>query len=89
VNAELEDPIEIGWRYRSFVRRKKWEAELLANTVVEALSIAIGGGAPSVNAPAPSSSPRQRKSANTAKEAATPDRQVVPAHQFFKILESR
>jgi len=88
VNAELEDPIEIGWRYRSFVRRKKWEAELLANTVVEALSIAMGG-APSVNAPAPSSSPRQRKSANTANPAATPDRQVVPAHQFFKILESR
>jgi len=88
VNAELEDPIEIGWRYRSFVRRKKWEAELLANTVVEALSIAMGGGA-GAQAPAPSSSPRQRKSANTANPAATPDRQVVPAHQFFKILESR
>jgi len=81
------DPVEVGWLYRSYARRKKFEAELLANTVVEALSKAMGGGGASAAAPASSPSPRQR-SANTA-SSATPDRQVVPAHQFFKILESR
>lgn len=82
------DPVEVGWLYRSFVRRKKFEADLLANTVVAALSEAMGGGsAASAQTPAPLPSPQPR-SARTAPPP-TPDRQVVPAHQFFKILESR
>ena len=82
------DPIEVGWLYRSFVRRKKFEADLLANTVVAALAQAMGGGDASAPAPVSSPSPKPRSRKNTAPPP-TPDRQVVPAHQFFKILESR
>jgi len=82
------DPVEVGWLYRSYVRREKFRAELLANTVVGALAHAMGGGSgASAQTPAPSRSPKPR-STRTAPPP-TPDRQVVPAHQFFKILESR
>ena len=80
------DPIEVGWRYRSYVRRKKFEADVMANAVISLLAQAMGGKA----APTASQSefqPRGKTRASTPE--ATPDRQVVPAHQFFKLLESR
>ena len=81
------DPIEVGWRYRSYVRRKKCEAELLANTVVGALvkRWAVAARRSGAGAVVVSNATNEREPARTA----TPDRQVVPAHQFFKILESR
>ena len=80
------DPIEVGWRYRSYVRRKKFEADVMANAVISLLAVAMGGKAA---APAASQSEFQPKGKRTSAPEATPDRQVVPAHQFFKILESR
>ena len=87
------DPIEVGFFYRSYVRRKKFEAELMANAVIGLLSQAMGGKAATPSAPAASQSefqPRQKPQQQpTATPEAMPDRQVVPAYQFFKILESR
>ncbi len=81
------DPIEVGWHYRSYVRRKKFEADVMANAVIGLLSVAMGGKASTPAAAESAFQPRQPRQ-RTAPDA-TPDRQVVPAHQFFKILESR
>ena len=81
------DPIEVGWRYRSYVRRKKFEADVMANAVISLLAQAMGGKAALDNASQSEFQPRGKTRASTPE--ATPDRQVVPAHQFFKILESR
>ncbi len=75
------DPIEVGFFYRSYVRRKKFEAEL----IVAAIAVAMGGKTETPAAP----QARKHGQPNTRTPEATPDRQVVPAHQFFKILESR
>jgi hypothetical protein len=83
------DPVEVGWHYRSYVRRKKFEADVMANAVIGLLSVAMGGKAASTPAATTSEfQPRQRAAGRLSPDA-TPDRQVVPAHQFFKILESR
>ena len=75
------DPIEVGFFYRSYVRRKKFEAEL----IVSAIAVAMGGKTETPAAP----QARKHGKPNARTPEATPDRQVVPAHQFFKILESR
>ena len=41
------DPIEVGWRYRSYVRRKKFEADVMANAVISLLAQAMAGTSPS------------------------------------------
>jgi len=81
------DPIEVGWRYRSYVRRKKFEADVMAQAVISLLAVAMDGKAAP---PAASQSEFQpRGKPRTSEGEATPDRQVVPAYQFFNILESR
>jgi hypothetical protein len=81
------DPIEVGWRYRSYVRRKKFEADVMANAVISLLAVAMGGKGSTPAASQSEFQPRGKTRASTPE--ATPDRQVVPAHQFFKLLESR
>ena len=77
------DDVELGWLLRSYYRRKQFETDLLANTVVEALAKAMGAGKADA---APIAPARQRGSATTPAAPASPDRRVVPAHEFFKII---
>ena len=89
-DAEEMDEVELGWMLRSYFRRQRFQAELLANTVVNALAVAMGGaGAQAPASPSPHQArPRPQSQVAPAAATATPQRQVVPAYEFFKILES-
>ncbi len=80
------DDVELGWLLRSYYRRQKFQAELLANTVVEALAKAMGAGE---STSAPTAPARQRLPARSPAAPAAPDRRVVPAHEFFTIIAER
>ena len=79
------DDVELGWLLRSYYRRQKFQAELLANTVVEALAKAMGAKQES----APTAPAGQRRPATTPAAPAAPNRRVVPAHEFFTIIAER
>jgi len=76
------DEVELGWMLRSFYRRERFKADVLATTVVEALAKAMGAKQES----APTAPAGQRRPATTPAERAAPGRRVVPAHEFFKLI---
>ena len=76
------DEVELGWMLRSFYRRERFKADVLATTVVEALAKAMGAKESS----APTAPARQGRSATAPAAPAAPDRRVVSAHEFFKLI---